>query len=74
MCDFEEFVFICNHSVTRLKSHCHFARNDPNHQCFSVKVLRSSYRVYNGQIMHVQQIEQMLAGQQMQQDQEMQKE
>ncbi|RTE72530.1 hypothetical protein BHE90_013050 [Fusarium euwallaceae] len=44
MCDWEEFLFLCNHSTLRLKSYCHFARNDPNHQCFGVKVLRNSWR------------------------------
>ncbi|KAF6816262.1 hypothetical protein CSOJ01_03111 [Colletotrichum sojae] len=44
MCDFEEFLFTCNHSIVRLKSYCHFARNDPNHQCFGVKVLRNSWQ------------------------------
>jgi len=41
MCDYEEFVFTCTHSTIRLKSYCHFARNDPNHQCFGVKKLRN---------------------------------
>ncbi|KAJ9156337.1 hypothetical protein NKR23_g1447 [Pleurostoma richardsiae] len=40
MCDWEEFIFSCRCSVTKLKSHCHFARNDPNHQCFGVQVLK----------------------------------
>ena len=40
MCDYEEFLFDCGHSQQRLKSYCHFARNDPNHQCFGVKKLR----------------------------------
>ncbi|KXH54477.1 hypothetical protein CSAL01_00633 [Colletotrichum salicis] len=44
MCDWEEFLFTCNHSVLRLKSYCHFARNDPGHQCFGVKVLRNSWQ------------------------------
>ncbi|KAL0942506.1 uncharacterized protein CTRU02_200392 [Colletotrichum truncatum] len=44
MCDFEEFLFTCEHSTVRLKSYCHFARNDPNHQCFGVKVLRNSWQ------------------------------
>lgn len=44
MCDFEEFLFTCGHSEVRLKSHCHFARNDPYHDCFGVKVLRKSWR------------------------------
>ena len=43
MCDWEEFLFVCDHSFLRLKSHCHFARNDPNHQCMGVKVLRDSW-------------------------------
>ncbi|KAF7542946.1 hypothetical protein G7Z17_g11148 [Cylindrodendrum hubeiense] len=44
MCDFEEFRFTCDHYTVRLKSYCHFARNDPNHQCFGVKTLRNSWR------------------------------
>ncbi|TQN66051.1 hypothetical protein CSHISOI_09425 [Colletotrichum shisoi] len=40
MCEFEEFLFACNHSVVKKKSYCHFARNDPIHQCFGVKVLK----------------------------------
>ncbi|ORY59454.1 uncharacterized protein BCR38DRAFT_57419 [Pseudomassariella vexata] len=44
MCDWEEFRFECNHSVVKLKSYCHFARNDPNHQCLGVKVLRKSWK------------------------------
>ncbi|KAK7454204.1 hypothetical protein CaCOL14_005670 [Colletotrichum acutatum] len=44
MCDWEEFLFTCHHSVLRLKSYCHFARNDPGHQCFGVKVLRNSWQ------------------------------
>ena len=40
MCDYEEFLYDCGHSQQRLKSYCHFARNDPNHQCFGVKKLR----------------------------------
>lgn len=44
MCDWEEFLFECGHSTVRLKSYCHFARNDPNHQCLGVKVLRESWK------------------------------
>ena len=44
MCDWEEFLFTCNHSTVRLKSHCHFARNSPNHACPNVKVLRKSWQ------------------------------
>lgn len=43
MCDYEEFLFACGCSTFRLKSYCHFARNDPNHQCFGVKKLRDTW-------------------------------
>ncbi|KAI5926990.1 hypothetical protein F4810DRAFT_706948 [Camillea tinctor] len=43
MCDWEEFRFVCNHSTLRLKSYCHYARNDPNHNCYGVKMLRDSW-------------------------------
>lgn len=44
MCDWEEFLFTCNHSAVRLKSYCHFARNNQDHSCPSVKVLRKSWQ------------------------------
>jgi hypothetical protein len=44
MCDFEEFLFECGHGIIRLKSYCHFTRNDPNHECYSVKVLRCCWK------------------------------
>jgi hypothetical protein len=34
MCYYEKISFTCNHFEKRLIQHCHFARNDPNHQCF----------------------------------------
>ncbi|KAF2129334.1 hypothetical protein P153DRAFT_17835 [Dothidotthia symphoricarpi CBS 119687] len=35
MCYYERVVFVaCGHEDKRLVQHCHFARNDPNHQCF----------------------------------------
>lgn len=34
MCQFEVIHFSCGHSSRRLIKHCHFARNDPRHQCF----------------------------------------
>ena len=40
MCDWEEFIFGCSCSYTKRKNYCHFARNDPNHQCFGVQVLK----------------------------------
>ncbi|KIH94434.1 hypothetical protein SPBR_06300 [Sporothrix brasiliensis 5110] len=41
MCEYEEFLFNCGCSQTRLKSYCHLARNDLNHQCFGVAKLRN---------------------------------
>ncbi|KXX79280.1 hypothetical protein MMYC01_203224 [Madurella mycetomatis] len=43
MCDFDEFIFTCGHSTFRLKCHCHYARNHPQHWCNKVKKLRNSY-------------------------------
>lgn len=43
MCDFEEFIFTCGHSVFRLKCHCHYARNQPDHHCRRVKKLRNCW-------------------------------
>ena len=43
MCDWEEFQFICGHKKDRLLSHCHFARTDPLHQCFGVKVIKHTH-------------------------------
>ncbi|KAK4190600.1 hypothetical protein QBC35DRAFT_61275 [Podospora australis] len=40
MCDYEEFIWTCQHSDFRLKSHCHRARNNPGHICNYVKRLR----------------------------------
>lgn len=35
MCFYEKINFItCGHYQKRLIQHCHFARNDPGHQCF----------------------------------------
>ncbi|KAF3018209.1 hypothetical protein E8E14_012495 [Neopestalotiopsis sp. 37M] len=49
MCDFEEFLFECGHGIVRFKSNCHFRRNDPNKECYSVKVLRNSWK-QDGQV------------------------
>lgn len=43
MCDFEEFIFTCNHSVFRLKNYCHYARTHPQHHCRGVKKLRNCW-------------------------------
>jgi hypothetical protein len=35
MCYYEKIYFVpCGHEGHRLIQHCHFARNDPLHQCF----------------------------------------
>ncbi|KAF1919947.1 hypothetical protein BDU57DRAFT_441629 [Ampelomyces quisqualis] len=35
MCFYERITFtVCGHDEKRLIRHCHFARNDPGHQCF----------------------------------------
>ncbi|KAF1810411.1 hypothetical protein P152DRAFT_97490 [Eremomyces bilateralis CBS 781.70] len=44
MCFYEHIVFACGHSMRRLARHCHFARNDPNHQCFGVAVVVRQWR------------------------------
>ncbi|KAH8773228.1 hypothetical protein BGZ57DRAFT_983694 [Hyaloscypha finlandica] len=43
MCDWEEFQFVCGHNSSRLLSYCHFARTDPYHQCFGVKVFKHTW-------------------------------
>ena len=43
MCDFEEFYFVCRHSVIRIKSQCHWKRNHRNYNCNQVKVLRNTW-------------------------------
>ena len=40
MCDYHLITYTCGHHEYRLIRHCHFARNDPNHQCFGVKTRR----------------------------------
>ncbi|KAK0669002.1 hypothetical protein QBC41DRAFT_302928 [Cercophora samala] len=43
MCDYEEFIWSCEHSDFRLKSYCHKARNNPGHACNFVKRLRNCW-------------------------------
>ncbi|KAI9827501.1 MAG: hypothetical protein M1832_004851 [Thelocarpon impressellum] len=40
MCNYQYISYLCGHHEYRLLSHCHFARNDPNHQCFGVKTCK----------------------------------
>ncbi|KAI9782913.1 MAG: hypothetical protein M1839_004388 [Geoglossum umbratile] len=37
MCQYEKLLFTCGDEECRLLAYCHFARNDPFHQCFGVK-------------------------------------
>ncbi|KAK3063496.1 hypothetical protein LTS18_015064 [Coniosporium uncinatum] len=34
MCSYEKVTYRCGHEKRRLIKYCHFARNDPGHQCF----------------------------------------
>ncbi|XP_014562619.1 hypothetical protein COCVIDRAFT_32580 [Bipolaris victoriae FI3] len=34
MCFYNKITFLCKHIEYRVAVHCHFARNDPGHQCF----------------------------------------
>ncbi|KAK3301289.1 uncharacterized protein B0H64DRAFT_370431 [Chaetomium fimeti] len=43
MCEFEEFYFTCGHSVCRLKSYCHSARNQVDHLCNQPQILRERW-------------------------------
>ncbi|EMF16776.1 uncharacterized protein SEPMUDRAFT_137520 [Sphaerulina musiva SO2202] len=44
MCQYEVIHFECGHSGRRLIKHCHFARNDANHHCFSAWVVKREWR------------------------------
>ena len=43
MCNFEQITYQCRHQIFRRFSYCHFARNDPVHACFGVKVLKREW-------------------------------
>lgn len=41
MCGYEKITYIlCAHTRNRLVSYCHFARNDPFHQCWGVQTVK----------------------------------
>ena len=40
MCNWEDIIYPCGHEETRRMSYCHFARNDPWHNCFGVQVTK----------------------------------
>lgn len=43
MCFYEKINFRCSHTEYRLVQHCHFARNDPGHQCFGAWNLKREW-------------------------------
>lgn len=43
MCNYERVCYGCGHEGYRLIAHCHFARNDPFHQCFGVKSIKRTW-------------------------------
>ncbi|KAF2140022.1 uncharacterized protein K452DRAFT_231284 [Aplosporella prunicola CBS 121167] len=45
MCDWEKIHMACGHAITRRVKYCHFARNDPRHQCFGVQRIVREWRM-----------------------------
>lgn len=46
MCNHERIIYEdCQHRFLRLISHCHFARNDPFHQCWGVRAIKRLRRI-----------------------------
>jgi hypothetical protein len=43
MCQYESVKFNCGHKTLRLIKHCHFARNDPMHNCFGAWSVSSEH-------------------------------
>jgi hypothetical protein len=43
MCNYDGVHFGCDHNRLLLRNYCHFARNDPNHMCLGVKVIKKEY-------------------------------
>lgn len=43
MCFYEKIKFSCSHVEHLLIQHCHFARNDPGHQCFGAWNVRREW-------------------------------
>ena len=41
MCNFETTTFRCGHAVIHRSAWCHHARNDPNHICSGVQVMKT---------------------------------
>lgn len=44
MCQYEAIHYHCSHVGRRLIKHCHFARNDPNHQCFGAWSIKREWK------------------------------
>jgi hypothetical protein len=48
MCYYEKITFVaCGHEEKRLIQHCHFARNDPGHQCFGAWRYKREWNQYS---------------------------
>ncbi|KAF1950132.1 hypothetical protein CC80DRAFT_427589 [Byssothecium circinans] len=50
MCYYEKVYFVpCGHTEMRVIQHCHFARNDPNHQCFGAWNIRREWQQHDAE-------------------------
>ena len=45
MCNFETLHYRCGHTDRRRYAYCHAARNDPDHVCLGVKVMKRTYSI-----------------------------
>jgi hypothetical protein len=44
MCAYDLIYHVpCGHTERRLKKYCHFARNDPGHQCFGAWTIKDRW-------------------------------
>ncbi|EUC50564.1 hypothetical protein COCMIDRAFT_81685 [Bipolaris oryzae ATCC 44560] len=43
MCSYNKINFRCGHFEYRIAVYCHFARNDPNHQCFGAWTVKRAW-------------------------------
>ncbi|KAL2353093.1 hypothetical protein BJ546DRAFT_127192 [Cryomyces antarcticus] len=47
MCQYEAITFRCGHTMRRLIKYCHYARNDPNHECLGAWSVARSFTMPN---------------------------
>ena len=45
MCNYENITFACGHSKRGLIKYCHFARTDPDHNCFGAWSIKRERRL-----------------------------